>query len=339
MFTPSMPQETRAEHAGPLGASGRAGLTDPVSGVIPSPLAARVPGPDAPTKPKKGLIAGAAICERGAFDDRATAVRRHRHEPAAVAACGLAHPGRQRQENEDAFGSFIERGCSSSPTAWAGTTRARSPARWRSTPSRDFFRSFHADPRQVWPYSVDRTLSLAANLLRVGIKVANDKIRAGATADRARARMGATVVAMAVGETQIAIAHAGDSRAYRLRDGELKRLTRDHSIAEEMRAARPEMTDEELANFAHRNVVMRSLGSKDEHRSGRLRQQAAPGRRLPVVHRRAVERGPRPEDRGDPAVDSRHRGGLSAASSTRRTRPAAPTTSRRCWSARARSSD
>jgi len=76
--------------------------------------------------------------------------------------------------------------------------------------------------------------------------------------------MGATVVAMAVGETQVAIAHAGDSRAYRLRDGELKKLTRDHSIAEEMRAARPEMTDEELAGFAHRNVVMRSLGSKDE---------------------------------------------------------------------------
>ena len=72
------------------------------------------------------------------------------------------------------------------------------------------------------------------------------------------------MVAMAVGEAQVAVAHAGDSRAYRLRDGELKRLTRDHSVAEEMRAARPEMTDEELANFAHRNVVMRSLGSKDE---------------------------------------------------------------------------
>lgn len=76
--------------------------------------------------------------------------------------------------------------------------------------------------------------------------------------------MGATVVALAVGEKQIAVAHAGDSRAYRLRDGALSRLTRDHSIAEEMRAARPEMTDEELAGFAHRNVVMRSLGSKDD---------------------------------------------------------------------------
>ena len=50
--------------------------------------------------------------------------------------------------------------------------------------------------------------------------MANDKIREAASADRARARMGATVVAMAVGEKQVAIAHAGDSRAYRLRGGD-----------------------------------------------------------------------------------------------------------------------
>ena len=134
--------------------------------------------------------------------------------------------------------------------------------------------------------------------------MANDKIREAAAADRARARMGATVVAMAVGEKQIAIAHAGDSRAYRLRGGTLTRLTRDHSIAEEMRAARPEMTDEELAGFAHRNVVMRSLGSKEELEPD-VRQQGRGGRRLHVVQRRPVGLGARPEDRRDPDVDGR----------------------------------
>ena len=156
-----------------------------------------------------------------------------------------------------------------------------------------FFTSFHSDPRQIWPYGVDRALSLAANLLRVGIKVANDKIREAANADRSRARMGATVVAMAVGEKQVAIAHAGDSRAYRLRDGDLKRLTRDHSIAEEMRAARPEMTDEELAGFAHRNVVMRSLGSKEELEPDVYVNRVAAGRPLHVVHRRPLGLGAR----------------------------------------------
>jgi len=181
-----------------------------------------------------------------------------------LSACGLAHPGRQRQENEDAFGNFIDARLFVVADGMGGHNAGEVASAMAVDTIENFFRSYHADPRQIWPYSVDRTLSLAANLLRVGIKVANDKIRAGAAADRARARMGATVVAMAVGEAQIAIAHAGDSRAYRFRDGDLKRLTRDHSIAEEMRAARPEMTDEELANFAHRNVVMRSLGSKDD---------------------------------------------------------------------------
>ena len=181
-----------------------------------------------------------------------------------LVAAGLSHPGKQRPENEDAFGSFVENRLFIVADGMGGHNAGEVAAAMAIDCVESFFTSYHADPRQVWPYGVDRALSLAANLLRVGIKVANDKIREAASSDRSRARMGATVVAMAVGEKQVAIAHAGDSRAYRLREGEFKKLTRDHSIAEEMRAARPEMTDEELAGFAHRNVVMRSLGSKEE---------------------------------------------------------------------------
>jgi serine/threonine protein phosphatase PrpC len=76
--------------------------------------------------------------------------------------------------------------------------------------------------------------------------------------------MGSTVVALAVGDAQLTIAHAGDSRAYRVRDGEIKRLTRDHSVLEEMLVARPDMSAEEIDAFAHRNVVTKSLGSKEE---------------------------------------------------------------------------
>jgi serine/threonine protein phosphatase PrpC len=181
-----------------------------------------------------------------------------------LVAWGLSHAGRQRQANEDAFGSYIESRLFLVADGMGGHNAGEVASAMAIDSVEAFFCSFHADPRQVWPYPVDRSLSLAANLLRVGIKVANDKIRASATLDRGRARMGTTMVAMAIGESQVAVVHAGDSRAYRLRDGKLKRLTRDHSVAEEMRVARPEITDEELASFAHRNVVTRSLGSKDE---------------------------------------------------------------------------
>jgi len=128
----------------------------------------------------------------------------------------------------------------------------------------NFFRSFHDDPRQAWPYPVDRDRSLGANLLTVGMKVANQKIREAAEAERSRSRMACTVVAMAVGDNQVSIAHAGDARAYRLRGHELKRLTTDHSILAEMIAARPQMTEDEIAGFSHRNVVTRAVGSKTD---------------------------------------------------------------------------
>ena len=137
-----------------------------------------------------------------------------------LVAAGLAHPGQQRPENEDAFGSFAEHRLFIVADGMGGHNAGEVASAMAIDTVEGFFTSFHNDPRQVWPYGVDRALSLAANLLRVGIKVANDKIREAAAADRARARMGATVVAMAVGEKQIAIAHAGDSRAYRLRGGD-----------------------------------------------------------------------------------------------------------------------
>jgi protein phosphatase len=182
----------------------------------------------------------------------------------ALDAYGLTNPGLERHENEDAFGSFPSARLFILADGMGGHNAGEVASAMAVRGIERFFRSFHADPRQPWPHPVDRTLSLAANLLRCGIKVTNDAIRAEAAADRTRARMGSTVVAMAIGEEQLAVAHAGDSRAYRFRDGGLTRLTRDHSVAEEMRLARPEMTDEELATFAHRNVVTRSLGSKDE---------------------------------------------------------------------------
>ncbi len=181
-----------------------------------------------------------------------------------LAACALSHPGRQRPDNEDAFGNFVEGRLFVIADGMGGHNAGAVASAMAVEAIETFFRSYHAEPHQVWPYRVDRSLSLAANLLRVGIKVANDRIRTAAAADRARARMGTTAVAMAIGEEQLAIAHAGDSRAYRFRGGSVTRLTRDHSVAEEMRAARPEMTDDELATFAHRNVVTRSLGSKED---------------------------------------------------------------------------
>ena len=55
------------------------------------------------------------------------------------------------------------------------------------------------------------------------------------------------------------IAHVGDSRAYLFRDGDLIRLTRDHSLVEEL-VARGKLTEEQAEAHPQRSVITRALG-------------------------------------------------------------------------------
>ncbi len=74
-----------------------------------------------------------------------------------------------------------------------------------------------------------------------------------------QAGMGTTLTAVYVGEHEIAIAHVGDSRAYRLRDGELLRLTEDHSLVDEL-LRQGRLTPEEAIEHPQRSVITRALG-------------------------------------------------------------------------------
>ena len=71
--------------------------------------------------------------------------------------------------------------------------------------------------------------------------------------------MGTTLTAVYVGEHEVSIAHVGDSRAYRLRDGELLRLTDDHSLVDEL-LRQGRLTPEEAVEHPQRSVITRALG-------------------------------------------------------------------------------
>lgn len=75
-----------------------------------------------------------------------------------------------------------------------------------------------------------------------------------------RVVMGTTVVAwMLTSEGQCFIAHVGDSRAYRLRQGTLKRLTTDHSMVQQM-VDDGILGEAEALTAPNRNVITRALG-------------------------------------------------------------------------------
>ena len=71
--------------------------------------------------------------------------------------------------------------------------------------------------------------------------------------------MGTTVTAAYLADDVVVVAHVGDSRAYLLRDGDLIRLTRDHSLVDEL-IRRGKLTEEQAESHPQRSVITRALG-------------------------------------------------------------------------------
>jgi protein phosphatase len=88
---------------------------------------------------------------------------------------------------------------------------------------------------------------------------ANASIHSRSHANAEQAGMGTTLTAVYVGEEEISVAHVGDSRAYCLREGELIRLTDDHSLVDEL-LRQGRLTPEEAVEHPQRSVITRALG-------------------------------------------------------------------------------
>lgn len=94
--------------------------------------------------------------------------------------------------------------------------------------------------------------------------------------DRGYDIIGATVVVLLAHGREYSCVWSGDSRIYRVRDGAIEQLTRDHSEAEEL-VARGILTREEVKFWPRRNVITRAIGVADtaevEVVSGELRPE------------------------------------------------------------------
>ena len=100
-------------------------------------------------------------------------------------------------------------------------------------------------------------------LLRTSIKDANRRIFDLAQGDASRSGMGTTMTAALLSGDEISFGHVGDSRAYVFRDGELKQITNDHSLVEELRR-QGRLSREQAADHPQRSVITRALGPEPE---------------------------------------------------------------------------
>jgi PPM family protein phosphatase len=101
-----------------------------------------------------------------------------------------------------------------------------------------------------------------AQLSRI-LRVANRRIYDLAVTDDSHRGMGTTVTAAKVTGDEVSLGHVGDSRAYRLRDGELEQLTRDHSLVAELERS-GQITPEAAEHHPQRSIITRALGPEPD---------------------------------------------------------------------------
>lgn len=165
-------------------------------------------------------------------------------------AAAITDRGRRRSSNEDAFGYSIEDGvyavCDGMGGAAAGEIAS-------SLAIDEVLRAF-ADR----PADGIGDLEKAAG---VAIEAANHAIYSRAQRNCRLSGMGTTLVGLLATVSRVLIFNVGDSRCYRLRQGEIEQLTLDHSLVEEqVRLGR--MTRAEAERSPLRNIITRALGTQ-----------------------------------------------------------------------------
>jgi serine/threonine protein phosphatase PrpC len=95
------------------------------------------------------------------------------------------------------------------------------------------------------------------------LREANRRIYDLAASDESHRGMGTTLTAAKVHDGEVSIAHVGDSRAYRMRDGELEQVTRDHSLVAELERS-GQITAEAAEHHPQRSIITRALGPEPD---------------------------------------------------------------------------
>ncbi len=113
------------------------------------------------------------------------------------------------------------------------------------------------------PVGYDKNLKQHSNRLKRSIHLAHDEVLNAIRKDGSLLGMGTTVVGAMHDGAVISIAHVGDSRGYRLRDGHLELLTQDHTWVNEQVVA-GYLSEDQAKSHPLKNVVTRALGGDSE---------------------------------------------------------------------------
>ena len=192
---------------------------------------------------------------------------------------GATDVGRKREHNEDSFHVNEKYGLFTIADGMGGHAAGEVASRIAVDVINEFMELSGNDSDITWPFEYDDSISLEENRIFTAIKMANNKIFEVIRERKELEGMGTTLVILLVQDDKCYIGHVGDSRAYLVRDGQIRQVTSDHSwVNEQMKLG--VLTRAEAATHPYRNVVTRALGGRDIIKADVTCQKLEPGDKL-----------------------------------------------------------
>lgn len=178
-------------------------------------------------------------------------------------AFGLTDLGRGRPSNEDAYGLFEDLHLYIVADGMGGHAAGEVASRMAVDAMRDYMASAENQKEVATFPDIPKNLPPLAQRLVAAGKSANHKIHRLGQSERRYNGMGTTMVGFVVNGNMIYVTHAGDSRAYLIRNGTIKQITNDHSLINDY-IRQGLLTQEDAAIHPLKHVITRALGTSPE---------------------------------------------------------------------------
>jgi protein phosphatase len=173
---------------------------------------------------------------------------------------GKSDVGLLRDRNEDSYLVFPEYRFAAVADGMGGHLSGDIASSLAIATLQEFYRHT-VGPDRTWPFPYDNDLTEEENCVVVGVRLANQHVFSRARRSQNESGMGTTIVAIMFSPDarQVIVGHVGDSRCYRVRDGQITQLTSDHSLISEVTEIAPWLSEEEVSQLPS-NVITRALG-------------------------------------------------------------------------------
>ncbi len=183
---------------------------------------------------------------------------------ATVTSAVLSHPGLRREANEDTVCARPDIGLFIVADGMGGHAAGEVASRVASQSIEAFINDTReADVNTTWPFPYNTALSLDGNRLTAAFRLANRRLAQAMQQDESLRTMATTAAALLINKGTPVVAHVGDSRLYRFRNGTLIQITQDHSwVNEQVRAG--VLTETDAKSHPWRHVVTRALSGGED---------------------------------------------------------------------------